>query len=410
MGSPPAPLSRPCSDYWRTLVKRRLIPVVLIVLAGIFAAWKFGFANNHDPNVLKLSGNIELTEVDLSFKGAGRLAELLVDEGDFVKKGQVIARLDSRETEQSLARERAGVDSASSALTQLRTAIDYQRASIAGDLALRRAEVDQAAARLRELEAGSRPQELEQSRAAFAEAEVQFKLADADWQRAQALYKNEDISTAQYDQFRTKYQAAGATLKRAKESLALVQEGPRREQIDQARAALQRTKAALQLSEASQIDLKRREQEVAMREAEIERARAQAGVLEVQLNDRVLVAPVDGIVLTKSAELGEVIAAGTTILTLGDIARPWARAYIAEQDLGRVKIGMNAELSTDSYPGKTYTGRISFISSEAEFTPKQIQTQEERVKLVYRIKVETPNPQQELKSNMPVDVTIRVQP
>jgi HlyD family secretion protein len=124
------------------------------------------------------------------------------------------------------------------------------------------------------------------------------------------------------------------------------------------------------------------------------------------LNDRVLRAPVDGVVLTRSAEPGEVVAAGASVLTLGNIEKPWARVYIAEQDLGRVKLGMAAEIRTDSYRDKSYAGKVTFISAEAEFTPKQIQTQEERVKLVYRVKVETPNPSGELKSNMPVDVTM----
>lgn len=388
--------------------KKRLISLVVVISAGLFALWKFGFARTGDPNVLHLSGNIELTEVDLSFKSSGRLGDLLVDEGAMVKRGQVLARLDSRETEHSLARERAGAESAASALAQVRTAVEYQRTSIENDLALKRADVEQAEARLKELETGSRPQEKEQSRAALADAEAQYQLARDDWERAQTLYKNEDISTAQYDQFRARFQSAGAAVKKARETLALVEEGPRAEQIQQARAALARARAAYKLSEANRIDLKRREQEVSMREADLERARRQVGVLEVQLSDRVLVAPVDGVVLSKSAEAGEVVAAGTTVLTIGDIARPWARAYIAEQDLGRVKLGMDAELRSDSFPGKDYHGKVSFISSEAEFTPKQIQTKEERVKLVYRVKIETPNPNGELKSNMPVDVFLRV--
>ena len=103
--------------------------------------------------------------------------------------------------------------------------------------------------------------------------------------------------------------------------------------------------------------------------------------------------PIDGVVLVKSAEAGEVLAAGTTIVTIGRSRSPWLRAYINETDLGRVKLGQKVKLSTDSFPGKIYDGRISFISSEAEFTPKQIQTKEERVKLVYRIKIDVDNPQ-----------------
>jgi len=112
------------------------------------------------------------------------------------------------------------------------------------------------------------------------------------------------------------------------------------------------------------------------------------------------------VVLVKSADVGEVLAAGATVVTVGDIEHPWLRAYINETDLGKVKLGSKARITTDSYPGKVYDGRVSFISSEAEFTPKQIQTQEERVKLVYRIKIEVDNPRHELKSNMPADAQI----
>lgn len=143
-----------------------------------------------------------------------------------------------------------------------------------------------------------------------------------------------------------------------------------------------------------------------MRRAEIERARAQVSVIDAQLDDAVAVSPINGIVLVKSAEIGEVLAPGTTIATIGDLNHPWLRAYIGEQDLGRVKIGSMVRVTTDSYPGKVYQGRVSFIASEAEFTPKQIQTTEERVKLVYRIKIELENPDHELKLNMPADATI----
>jgi HlyD family secretion protein len=114
-------------------------------------------------------------------------------------------------------------------------------------------------------------------------------------------------------------------------------------------------------------------------------------------------------VLVKSAELGEVLAAGSTVVTIADIDHPWMRGYINEQDLGKVKIGGEARVITDSYPGKAYNGRISYVASEAEFTPKQIQTREERVKLVYRIKIEVANPQRELKNNMPADAEIVLQ-
>ena len=190
--------------------------------------------------------------------------------------------------------------------------------------------------------------------------------------------------------------------------MALVVEGPRKEEIEMARAQVERARAGLKFAEAARLELKRKEQERDARRAEVERARAQVSVVDAQLEDTVLKTPISGVALVKSAEIGEVIAAGTTLATLGDLDHPWIRAYINEQDLGRVKLGAKVKITTDSFPGKDYWGRISFISSEAEFTPKQIQTTEERVKLVYRIKIEVDNPQHELKLNMPVDAEIQL--
>ncbi|MBI5281736.1 MAG: efflux RND transporter periplasmic adaptor subunit [Candidatus Solibacter usitatus] len=384
-----------------------MIPVILAAAVGGGLAWR-AMRNGADTGVLRLSGNIELTQVDVSFKLPGRIVELAVDEGRDVKVGQLLARMDSNELTHQMEREKAGVESAESALAQLHMAIEYQGEAIGGDIALRRAELAAAESRLEELRNGSRPQELQSAQALLAEAAAQNTQAQRDWERAQRLYKNDDISTSQHDQFRTRAESAAAGLKRANEQLGLVREGPRREQIDQQRAAVERARAAVRLAEANRLELKRRQEEIHMRHAEIARARAQAGVLDVQMNDRTLLAPLAGVVLTKSAEPGEVLAAGATVVTLGDMDRPWMRGYVGEKDLGRVKLGMAAEVTTDSFPGKKYRGRIAFISPEAEFTPKQIQTQEERQKLVYRMKIEVENPNRELKLNMPVDAGIRL--
>ncbi|MGA2196717.1 MAG: efflux RND transporter periplasmic adaptor subunit, partial [Bryobacteraceae bacterium] len=134
--------------------------------------------------------------------------------------------------------------------------------------------------------------------------------------------------------------------------------------------------------------------------------RASIAMIDSQLADTVQTSPVDGVVLVKSADVGEVLASGTTVVTVGDIDHPWLRGYVNETDLGRVRLGSKVKVTTDSYPGKVYDGRVTFIASEAEFTPKQIQTAEERVKLVYRVKIEMDNPKHELKSNMPADAEI----
>ncbi len=256
--------------------------------------------------------------------------------------------------------------------------------------------------------AGSREQEKEQAKAAVEDARTQHALAKDDWERAQTLFKTDDISKAQYDQYRTRFNSTRSQLQQAEERLSLVMEGPRKEDIEAARAAVEQTRAALKQAEATRLELKRKEQELDTRRAQIDQARAQVAVVDTQIADGVVVAPINGVVLVKSAEAGEVLAAGTVIATLGDMDRPWLRGYIREQDLDRVKLGQKAKVTTDARLGKVYTGRISFISSQAEFTPKQIQTPEERVKLVYRIKIEVENPQHELKLNMPADAEIEL--
>lgn len=389
-------------------MKRKVIILFLVAAVAAVIAWRMGWGRAGDPNRLLLHGNIELTEIDLSFKVSGRLLELLVDEGDSVAAGQVIARLDRAELERTRERETATSLMSQSALTQLRTGIDYQRETIAGDIDLRRAELRQAEARLAELRNGSRPEEIQQAWAMEQEARSQNEQAQKDWERAQTLFKNEDITASQHDQYRTRAQAAAMALKRAQEAHSLVKEGARKEQIDAAAAQVDRARAAIKLSEANRIDLKRRQEEIPARVADIDRSKAQLAVLDTQLKDRTLTAPVSGVVLTKSAEAGEVLAAGGVVVTLGNVAKPWVRGYINERDLGRVKLGMPVDIRTDSFRDKVYPGKITFISSEAEFTPKTIQTTEERVKLVYRIKIEVDNPQGELKLNMPVDAEIHM--
>lgn len=389
-------------------MKKRRAVLIFVVLAaiGVGAWYWWSGAMSRNPNQIPVSGNLELTQVDLSFKTAGRMIELAVREGDFVKKGDLIAKLDSAQLEQQLMRDQASVASAESSLQQLQTSIEYQAATIDSDISTRRAELAQAQAHLDELLAGSRPQEIQQAQSAVADARAWNDQAKSDWERAQTLFAREDISRSQYDQAKAKLDSTAAQLRQAEDKLALVKEGPRSEEIAGARAQVARAQAAVQTAEANRIELRRKQQELAARRAEIERSRAQAGMTQTQIADTVITAPIDGVVLVKSAEAGEVIAAGTTVVSLGDVAHPWMRAYINETDLGRVKLGDKVLLRTDSFKGKTYDGRISFISSEAEFTPKQIQTQEERVKLVYRIKIDVDNPRQELKNNMPIDAEI----
>ncbi len=390
-------------------MKRLILPIVLLLAVAAGAGYYvYGRLHPANTNTLSVSGNLELTQVDISFKVPGKLIQLNVDEGVYVKKGMVIARIDRDQMESQHARDEASLRNSQSQFNQTETSVELQRHTLDADIALRTAELHASQARLAALVAGSRPQEIQESRAAVADAKAQHDQAQADWDRAQDLFKDDDISKQQYDQYRMRLDSTAAVMRQSDERLALVVEGPRKEDIEAARADVVRAQAALRSSEANQFELKRREQDVNAHRADVARAQAQIAITNSQIDDTVVTAPIDGVVLVKSAEVGEVLAAGTTIVTIGDIDHPWLRAYINETDLGRVKYGQPAALTSDSYPGKSYPGRISFIASEAEFTPKQIQTHEERVKLVYRIKIDVDNRSHDLKSNMPVDAEIQV--
>jgi HlyD family secretion protein len=387
---------------------KRLIPFLLLAVAAAAGVYYWRLPKE-DPTRIHLSGNLEITEINAAFKTPGRVVELLVKEGDTVKKNQLLARIENNALEFTRQRDEAGVVAAESALTQLRTDTERARDALDRESNMRRAEIAQAEAQVRDVEAGSRTQEIAQAQAGLDDAKAQFDQAKADWGRAQTLFKNEDISRVQYDQAQTRLRSTTAAVQNAEQRLALVKEGPRKETLELAKAQLNRARAALQLTEANRKELLRKQQEVTLRKADISRAQAQVGVTQVQIGDTELRASMDGVVLAKPTELGEVVGAGTTILTLGDTLRPWLRGYITESQLGRVKLGQKVTLRTDSYQGMTYEGIVTFIASEAEFTPKQIQTPEERVKLVYRIKVEVANPKGELKNNMPMDAEIVTQ-
>jgi membrane fusion protein YbhG len=387
-------------------MKKRIIIILLLLGVAGTAIYTFRGMKRQPDNRIVVSGNIELTEVNIAFKTAGRLIERNVDEGDGVKSGQVVARLDRDQLTAQRERETAGLASADSQLAQAVTSVEWEKANLAADIEQKRADLASNEARLAELKNGARPQEKLDAKAAVDAAQSELERSKRDWDRAQTLYKNDDISTAQYDQYRNRWESATAALNSAREREALVLAGPRAEVIHAQEGQVERARAALKMAEVNALEMKRREQEMNTRRSEIGRSKASIALIDSQLADTIATSPVDGVVLVKAADVGEVLAPGTTVVTVGDIDHPWLRGYINETDLGKVKLGSKAKVTTDSYPGKTYWGRVTFISSEAEFTPKQIQTEQERVKLVYRIKIEVENPHRELKSNMPADAEI----
>lgn len=268
-----------------------LIPVVLLLVAGAFAAGYYINQKKNHHKAIKVSGSIEGDDVRISFRVDGQITELLTDEGKVIKKGEPVARLDTDE----LSKIKANAE------------------------------------------------------AALKAAQYDYELSRLDYERAENLLKAGAISVQQRDAAKTKFDAD---------------------------------------------------------RSDTEQLKAQLELAETRLGFTNLVSPLDGFILVKSALAGEVVQPGTPIFTAIDLHNIWVTAYINETDLGRVKLNQEAYVAADTYPGKKYQGRVSFISSEAEFTPKFIQTQEERVKLVYRIKVKVDNESLELKPGMPADAYI----
>ena len=374
--------------------KRRLmvlLPAVLLV--AVLAYLILGRSN--DGRVIRVSGNIEVTDAEVSFKILGRVEARLVDEGEMVRAGQTIARLDSAELAQEVAARRAEMQAVQAALAEL------EAGSRPEEIAQAEASAQQAKARLDEMLAGSRPEELSAAEAVLRRAKAEAERARLDAERYEGLYKKEIVSAQQYDLARTAYETALARQREAEEQYKLVKEGPRKEQIEQARAAW------LQAQERFVLVKKGPRQEtIEQARARLQQAKEGLAVAETRLGYATLTSPLAGVVLSKNVEPGEFVAAGTPIVTVGDLENVWLRAYINETDLGRVKVGQRVRVATDTYPDKRYEGRVSFIAAQAEFTPKSVQTEKERVKLVYRVKVDIRNPNMELKPGMPADAEI----
>ncbi len=372
-----------------------LIIVVFLLAGGGTAYWFWGTNRGTPDGRIRVSGNIEATETQVAFKIAGRVEKRLVDEGMKVEQGDVIAMLDTADLHCNVDLRRAGLKVAEAALAELLAGSRPEEIEAA------KSAWQRAAHALADLEAGSRPQEIAAAEAALAAAEAEKERWQADLRRATTLFKRKTISTEVYDRVRTGYDIAEQRHREAEEKLKLVEEGPRREQIEQARAALAQAKAQYDLVKAGP-----RRENIDQARARAEQAQAALRLAETQLGYATVHSPITGVVLSKNIEPGEYVAPGTPVVTVGDLVHVWLRAYIEELDLKRVKPGQKATVSIDS--GDEYQGRVSFIAQEAEFTPKNVQTQKERVKLVYRIKIDVTNPDMELKPGMPADAVIEV--
>ena len=383
---------------------RIIVPLVLLIVIGVVV---FNvFRHRKDSSSLQFSGNIEVTETQMSFRIGGRLQERLVEEGDTIKARQPIARLDKKDQSIALAQAKANLAYTRAVLAELAAGSRKE------DIARAEAAAMQARQSLTELQNGSRVQDIEGARAALdsaraaeRSAQVELRQARIDQDRYISLYKETSISKNTLETFQTRYKTAdnrakeaAAQTKAANQQLELLKIGPRIEQLHKAEAALQQAEAEYALIKAGP-----RPEVIDQARAKVRVAEETLKQAEQQLEYTELAAPMDAVVLSTSAEAGEYLNPAAPVLTLGQMDKPWLRAYINETDLGRIQLGQEVQVSTDTYPDKSYSGRVSYISSQAEFTPKTVQTFEERVKLMYRIKVMLNNTDQELKPGMPAD-------
>ncbi len=314
------------------------------LIAGGIGAYKWYEARNASARDFVLQGNVEVRQVNLGFKVSGRIEQLLVDEGDPVRKGQVLASLEKVYFEETLAQMRA------------------QR--------------DQTAANYAKLQAGNRPEEIAEARALVAEREATLTNAEITKSRADSLLKTPAGSQKAFDDAAAAERQASAQLNSARQALRLQEIGFRKEDIDLAKAQLDERQATTMTAER-------------------------------QLADADLIAPSDGTVLSRVRETGAIVAAGDAVYVLSLTSPVWVRTYVAEPDLARIQPGMDVTVHTDLSEGKTYSGKVGFISTVAEFTPKTVETTELRTALVYRMRVVVNGDARELRQGMPVTVSLR---
>lgn len=318
----------------------RRVPILPSLLLAV-AALVTGCAARRDPGTIVAAGHVEATEVRLAAKVGGRLAQFDPREGDRLEAGQVVARVDT---------------------------VDLALTARQAD-----ADADRARADLRLLEAGSRSEDLAAAAAEVDRTTADLTAAERDLARAESLLKAGTAAEQLRDDAVTRRDVARARQGYAREQLRKLKAGARPEELAAARARLESATAAV-----ARIDQ--------------------------QMTDAVVAAPRGGIMTEKLAEAGEVIGAGTPLAVMVDLQDAWLNIYIPEPDLGRVRIGQSAVVTTDD--GQSRPGRVSFIASQAEFTPKNVQTRDERVKLVYRLKITLDNADGLFKPGMPAEARL----
>ena len=345
----PADASHPSSKRKCFVVGIVVLAAIAVLAIGVLMGRLWGNSKK-DPNKLVLFGNVDLRQVELAFNNSERIGEVLVEEGDKVARGQVLARLDTSRLK--------------------------PKASAA------EAEVDAQKAVVQRLQNGSRPEEIAQARANVALAQADQLSADLQWKRLTAL--------------------AALTTGR----------GVSQQDVDSAKAALDMAQARLAVAQKG-LDLSvmgSRAEDIAQGEALLRYNQSQLNIVRQELADAELISPCDAVVRSRLLEPGEMISPQRPVFDLSISDPKWIRTYVSEPDLGRIHTGMKASISTDSFPGRTLPGWVGFISSVAEFTPKAVQTEDLRPGLVYEIRVFVKDPQDDMRLGMPATVSLELAP
>jgi multidrug resistance efflux pump len=419
--------------------------IVAAVVAGVYFFVLDPAPNQAEAHDLTASGFIEAEEIAIAPELGGRVLELAAEEGDDVEAGQVLARLDGTLLEAQIEAAQAGLDMAQAELAQARAGArpEQVRQAEAG-LAQAQAGRDGAYQAWQDLIAlRDNPQQLD---AQIAQAEAQVAAAKAALDQAVA-YK--DMAQIAYDQYTDiegsldeklsqipkEYRpgipmsfhlipnaywkawvgvnTAGAAYDgavQALNNLYAIRDNPQElnAQIAEAEAQLKQAEASVAMAQAhlDGLEAGATSEEIAIAEAQVEQAQAALDALLVLRDKQVIVAPVGGVVLEVSIRQGELAAPGGTLLTLGDLDQVTLTVYVPESRLGQVNVGQEVAVGVDSFPDRTFTGTVIAIADEAEFTPRNVQTQEERVNMVFAVDVRIPNPDHALKPGLPADAVI----
>jgi len=388
-------------------VKRRLI--IFLFLALLFGVGTLVYVGQQSRRSTELyySGTIEATQAELAFQVSGRVNRVLLDEGQEVGENQVVVELDQAEFLARRSKAKADLERIVQTVKQLETVVEIYRNTLPAEVQRAEAAAEALKANLEELKAGYRKQEIERARLASEAARITMEEARKNKDRYEKLFRESIVSEKEKDAVDLRYETALKEYERAGEALKLLEEGFRKESVEAAESKLAEGQAALREARSNLKKIEAAEREVEAAKAQVEAARAALELAEIQLQYTRLKAPFKGIITSRNVEPGEVVTPGREVISLADLSSVDLKVFVAETEIGKVIPGGRVEVKTDTFPDKTYGGRVSFISPEAEFTPKIIQTHKERVKLVYLLKISIPNPKMELKPGMPADAWLK---